>query len=265
MGEELVDNLAAIASSPLDDSSQLPLYQQLKQRMLQLMASGSLDETTPLPTEMQLCQAFGLSRATVRRCFKDLVDEGRVVRRRGHGTFVRPETTRGESSVPLNFSSEMESAGLLPASRLLGLRRREASGGISRRLGVAEGTPVWEIRRLRLGNDLPLQLAIAYVPCELCPNLSEEDLTTSLYALISQGSGALPARAEESYEAVCLDAREAKALGVRAGSAALRVLRTSFDTTGRAFEASVLIEPGDRSRLVVSLSTEGTELRRVWG
>lgn len=260
-----MDSLSAIAAQPLEAESQTPLYQQLKQRILQLIATGALGASTPLPTEKQLCERFGLSRATVRRCFKDLVDEGRVTRRRGQGTFVQdPAKGDGRSGAELSFSSEMESAGRTAASRVLGLRKRESSKGVSRRLGLPDGTPVWEVRRLRLGDDVPMQLATAYIPCTLCPGLTERDLEQSLYALVAEASGALPARAEEAYEAVCLDASEAKLLGVRPGSAALRVLRTSFDSAGRPFEASVLIEPGDKSRLVVTLSTEGTELRRVW-
>lgn len=263
-----MDALPAIAQAPLDEASELPLYRQLYQRITQFIASGSLDATTPLPTEKQLCEAFGLSRATVRRCFQDLVDEGRVVRRRGQGTFVSPGA--GAASAlghgdTLSFSAEMRKAGRTPSSRVLGLRRRQATKGISRRLDIPDGTPVWEVRRLRLADDQPMQLAVAYVPEELCPELTKADLESSLYALIAEKSDRLPGRAEETYEAVCLDASEAKALGVRPGTAAMRVLRTTYDTSGRPFEASVLIAPGDRDRLVVSLSPTGTELRRVWG
>lgn len=260
-----MDSLSAIAAQPLEAGSQTPLYHQLKQRILQLIATGSLDASTPLPTERQLCERFGLSRATVRRCFRDLVDEGRVVRRRGQGTFVRPVSGNPRRGAALSFSSEMEDAGRVPSSRVLSLGRKVATKGISRRLEVGDGTPVWEIRRLRLADGVPLQLATAYIPCELCPSLTKGDLRSSLYALIAERSGHLPARAVESYEAVCLDASEARLLGVRPGSAALRALRTSYDTTGRAFEASVLIAPGGRDRLVVSLTADGTELSRVWG
>ncbi|MDD3486541.1 MAG: UTRA domain-containing protein, partial [Atopobiaceae bacterium] len=137
--------------------------------------------------------------------------------------------------------------------------------GISKRLQVPDGSEVWEIRRLRLGDGVPMRVETAFVPCSLCPTLSERDLTHSLYARISEESGALPARAEEAYEAICLDAREAKALGATTGSPAFQVLRTSYDTLLRPFETSVLIEPADRNHLLVSLDADGLTLRKYYG
>ena len=245
--EVLMDTLAAIFQTPLDMGLDTPLYQQLKQRILQLIATGLLSPDEPLPTEKQLCETFGLSRATINPADSITSSKGG-----GHG-------------VALSFSSEMEDAGRIPSSRVLSLRKKMSSKGISQRLGIPDGTSVWEIKRLRLADNVPMQLAIAYVPYRLCPKLTKEDLESSLYVLIAKESGRLPAHAEEVYEAVCLDERTAKVLGTSKGTAAMRVLRTSYDTAGQPFEASVLIAPGDRDRLAVSLSPDGTEVRRVWG
>ena len=62
-----------------------------------------------------------------------------------------------------------------------------------------------------------------------------------------------------------MDEKEAKLLGVKPGSPAFRVLRTSFDTLKRPFETSVLVEPADRNHLLVTLDTEGLELRKYYG
>lgn len=260
-----MDVLTAITAEPLSHTSDEPLYLQLERRILQVIATGGLDESTPLPTEQQLCGALGLSRTTVRRCYQDLVDTGSVVRRRHEGTFASPTSTRQNLGMLLNFSAEMEREGKQPSSKVLGLRKRPATKGISKRLLVPDGTEVWEIRRLRLGDGIPMRVETAFVPCSLCPGLSERDLSRSLYARITEESGALPARAEEIYEAANVDEKEAKLLGVKPGSPAFRVLRTSFDTLKRPFETSVLVEPADRNHLLVTLDTEGLELRKYYG
>ena len=82
-----MDALTAIAREPLDSTSDTPLYRQLEDRILQVIASRMLGENDPLPPELAIGSALGLSRATVRRCFEDLVEDGRVVRRRGRGTW----------------------------------------------------------------------------------------------------------------------------------------------------------------------------------
>ena len=46
--------------------------------------------TGPLPTEHQLADRFDVSRGTLRKAMRQLVDEGRLTRYRGKGTFVAP-------------------------------------------------------------------------------------------------------------------------------------------------------------------------------
>ena len=247
-----MDLLGIITAEPLDTASDTPLYQQLEDRLLQLMAADALDRSTPLPTEAELCQAFGLSRATVRRCFADLVEEGRVVRRRGLGTFVAGGTGTPHAGPHLNFSQRMEAAGLTPSSQLLSLKEKGARPSIAQRLGVEPGTPVWRIRRLRLANGRPMTIDTAYVPRDLCGALTEADLERSLYALIAERAGVLPARADEVFEAVSLTEAEAGALGAEAGAPAFLITRTTYDAHDKPFEVSVTVAPGDRNRYAFS-------------
>lgn len=78
-----MDILVLIARDPLDPSSKVPLWRQLKHRLQQLMASGVAGEGDALPPERNMAGALGLSRTTVRRCLDALADEGRIVRTRG--------------------------------------------------------------------------------------------------------------------------------------------------------------------------------------
>lgn len=242
-----VDALSLITAEPLSSTSDTPLYQQLEDRLLQLIASGSLGPETPLPTELELCRAFGLSRATVRRCFADLVDEGRVVRRRGQGTFVAPQATRHAGPF-LNFSQRMAAAGLEPSSRTLSLAQEPAPADIAQRLGRAPGAPVWRIRRLRLADGRPMTIDTAYVPVEVAGELTPPDLDRSLYALIAERTGVLPARADEVFGAVSLTDDEARDLAAKPGAAALLITRTTYDAHDAPFEVSVTLAPGDRNR-----------------
>lgn len=87
-GHDLVSRLRTLRSQ-----RDTPLYVQLKHRIALLIASQAFDTKTPLPRELEICARLELSRATVRRCFQDLVIEGRVVRKRGQGTFIKPQTS----------------------------------------------------------------------------------------------------------------------------------------------------------------------------
>ena len=227
------------------------------------MATQALDEATPLPREQDIAQALGLSRGTVRRCFQDLVDDGTVVRRRGRGTYVsfQPKTT--SIGTAFNFTGEISALGKTPSSRVLSLRKKATKAGVSQRLGVPDGTEVWEIRRVRLADDRPMQHVTAYIPVSTCPGLTKDALESSLYTLIAEASGRMPARATEVYEAVNLDSAEAKALEAPQGAAALRVLRTTCDQHGTPFEASVIVMRGDRNRFMLTLDVDGTSFTKL--
>lgn len=257
-----MDPLEELRRTPLDNASPTPLYQQLKQRLLQLIAIGAFPEGTSLPTEQQLCRIFGLSRATVRRCFQDLVDQGHVTRRRGKGTF--PVSTSAEGiDFMLGFSDEMAHAGKAPSSRLIHFRKITGNERVCRPLKVRTGTDLWQTRRLRLADNKPLRLETSYIPCELCPSLSQSDVTNSLYAYLAEHAHIIPARAEDIYEAITLDAAEARLLEVPKGAAALRCLRISYDTCDRPFEFSSVYARGDAYRLGISMDEHGTTLRRL--
>lgn len=254
--------LEELCRIPLDDTSPTPLYQQLKQRLLQLIAIGAFPEGTALPTEQQICEALGLSRATVRRCFQDLVDQGHVTRRRGKGTF--PVATSAEGiDVMIGFSDEMAHAGKTPSSCLINFKKIKGGELVCRSLKVHTGTQLWQTRRLRLANNRPLRLETSYIPCEFCPSLTQNDVTSSLYAYLAEHARIIPARAEDIYEAVTLDAAEAKLLAVPTGAAALHCLRVSYDTYDRPFELSSVYARGDGYRLGISMDEHGTTLRRL--
>lgn len=259
----LMDMLQTLAAEPLDPELNVPLYQQLKDRVLQLIATRAFDDTTPLPREQDIADALKLSRGTVRRCFQDLVDDKTIVRRRGKGTFVNFRRDAHTLGTAFNFTAEISALGKTPSSRVLSLRKKKSSGGISKRLSIPDGTEVWEIRRVRLADGKPMQYVTAFVPVALCPQIDEQSLESSLYTLIAAASGRMPARATEVYEAVNLNGAEARELDVPTGTAALRVLRTTFDQHMRPFEASVIILRGDRNRFMLTLDTGETSFSKV--
>lgn len=82
---------------------------------------------------------------------------------------------------------------------------------------------MWEIRRLRLADDKPMELNYVYIPVKLCPELARRDVESSLYVYIAGKTGILPASVDAVYEAVNLDKHEASLLGQTTG-------KTTFTT-----------------------------------
>jgi GntR family transcriptional regulator len=69
-----------------DDS--LPIYRQLRDRVVAMILEGMLKEGDPLPSVRNVAAEFRLNPLTVLKGYQQLVDEQLVEKRRGLGMFV---------------------------------------------------------------------------------------------------------------------------------------------------------------------------------
>ncbi len=69
-----------------DDS--LPIYRQLRDRVVAMILEGVLKEGDPLPSVRNVAAEFRLNPLTVLKGYQQLVDEHLVEKRRGLGMFV---------------------------------------------------------------------------------------------------------------------------------------------------------------------------------
>lgn len=78
----------------LDRTDKLPLYLQIKNEILARIRSAEYPPGSLLKTEMELCATYDVSRVTVRKALKELVEDGWLERRSGSGTFIRERSDR---------------------------------------------------------------------------------------------------------------------------------------------------------------------------
>jgi ABC-type glycerol-3-phosphate transport system substrate-binding protein len=75
----------------VDRRSPVPLYQQVKEYLLAFIREHR-GEATTVPSEVEISKRFGISRATARIAYQELVSEGLLDRVPGKGTFIRTRT-----------------------------------------------------------------------------------------------------------------------------------------------------------------------------
>ena len=73
---------------PLDRESAVPLYQQIQERISQLIQEGVLPPQARLPATRQLAVDLGVNRITVSNAYAELEAAGLVYAQTGRGTFV---------------------------------------------------------------------------------------------------------------------------------------------------------------------------------
>ncbi|MHC3467670.1 GntR family transcriptional regulator [Streptomyces sp. 7R007] len=218
----------------LDRGSPVPLYYQLAQQLEAAIEHGALAPGNLLGNEIDLSTRLGLSRPTVRQAIQSLVDKGLLVRRRGVGTQV----VHSQVKRPLELSSlydDLEAAGQGPTTRVLRNEREPAAADVAAALGLAEGSEVVVLERLRSAFGQPVAFLCNYLPATLLDLDTGRLESTGLYRMM-RAAGVTLHSARQSIGARSATAEEAARLDEKEGAALLTMQRTAYDDTGRPVE-----------------------------
>lgn len=240
----------------IDKESATPFYLQLKRVIESQVASGALQPHSRIPSERELSEQFGISRMTARRALLELTREGRIYTSVGKGTFVAEPKIRQNLQSLTSFSEDMRARGMRPAARVLRRELCAAGAEVAAGLRVPPDTTVLCLERLRLADDEPMAIERAHFCFPGMEELREIALNGSLYELLRERFGLLPAEALQEFEARLATPPEQDLLRIGAGAAVLIISRTTLDQTQRPFEFVQAIYRADRYRFVARLLRE---------
>ena len=226
---------------------------QIEEWLGDAIAGGQLLPGDRMPTEQALAGWLGVSRMTLRHALANLARRGLVIRAVGRngGTFVAEGKLEQDRTTLAGFSEQLRRHGMLAGARVLSATARTAGPAVAAALELAEGDPVAEIRRVRLGNGQPIAVEHSVFPATLCPGLLQCRLDGSLYDLLDEKYHLRPYRARESLEPVIADTREAETLQVHEGDPLMLVERIAYVRDGRPVEYAHDLFRGDRTRIVM--------------
>jgi len=189
----------------------------------------------------------------------------------GHGWFVGPSTDADNDSVSLHgtpgikvsFSEMARSKGLTPSAVVLSCEVVPADYEQAARLGVAPGSMLVGLHRLRLLDGIPVAVDRNVVPQAVLPDpLSIDFSRESLFAQLRE-HGMNPHHADCEVQATAAADNEAKLLGVDVGFPLLSVREVVYDNSGRRIEIGHLMYRSDRYRFrALVLATPTTEIVR---
>ncbi len=243
----------------LDSDTDIPLYQQLKDWMLERIHADSFDPRTALPSERALGAALNVSRSTVRQAIGDLEREGWVVRQRGRGTFVNEAKVEQPAGQVSSFSENMHRAGLTPSSVVVSLCLSDPEEHLARVMQLAPGQPVAVIERIRYAGGEPLMLERSHLNYHFVPGILNRDLSKSLYVLLKEHYGLCLSEGEESLEVTEADLALSRQLGIAQGTAVLYTERLVRDDTGNPLEFAQRYARADKCRFRVALTGENAD------
>lgn len=213
----------------LNSSQRVPYYIQIRESILKKIVSGELKVGDKLPSEENLAKHFGVSRMTVNKALRDLVDDGYLTRVPGSGTYINKIRREGSGMATLGFMESISKKGFNVTTKVVFKELEIPSKDVAERLNIFLSQQVYHIKRVRFVNNIPIVFQDSYIRQDLCPGLFEYDLENkSLYRSIQKITGKEIRKARDKIEAIESDEKMEEILKVKKSFPLLYIERVAF-------------------------------------
>lgn len=207
-------------STPLGFDERLPLYQRLRDALLERISAGEWLPDQSIPTEQELSNRYNVAVGTVRKAVDALVGEGLLQRVQGRGTYVRRPDFGGSL---FRFFRQVSASGevRVPQSQILARSLETPPTAARQALGLGEEERCIRLERLRLLDGKPLfheQIWLPHTRFAALLDVDPEDFGNLLYPFYEAHCEQRIASARETLTVETASAEVAAALGVDASS-----------------------------------------------
>ncbi|MES2534492.1 MAG: GntR family transcriptional regulator [Pseudomonadota bacterium] len=224
----------SVAARPIKPK---PRYSEVADQIRLHIMTGRYGIGSLLPSETELRQQFNVSRHTVREAIRQLQIDGLVSPEQGRGTRVDSNQDKPHLSVVLGSLDGIARYGR--ATHLVNLRSKMivADEALASNLHCQVGEELLYIQSYREPRDDSLSLARAWNETYILGRFASirdeiETWSGAVYSLIEQRFGERIVSIRQEASALNLDAKLAKRLDVKPGTAGLQVKRTYFSANG---------------------------------
>lgn len=171
------------------------LTDQVKNHIKDMIIQGQFADGR-VPPEMELAEALGVSRTTIRDALSRLEMEGTISRRQGAGTFVNDPVLQIRSRLDEIWSYEamLQAHGFTPSTHVLESRIYTAGDpqldpAIAETLALDDGEQVLFVSKLFHEDKIPVILAHNYLPLRLTTEpYAQADLGLPIYDFLERFS-----------------------------------------------------------------------------
>jgi len=240
----------------VDPNNPIPKYLQISAWLRESIQVGRYKTDERLPSEIELSQICRVNRNTLRQAIGELTAQGMLKKVKGLGTFVtasEPVALKHKLNRISSFGQELHQAGVRENTRLLEKGYEIAPKHVAQSLALSPDSRVIAVRRLRIGDDLPLIYEETYLPVDLFDGILEMDLTSSMYETFTQEFSVTLARCEQTIRAVNLNKKVAPLLGLKANGAALYMESVTYNDRNMPVEVLCCYFRGDKYAFEVEL------------
>lgn len=238
----------------------MPLWAQVEADLRARVEAGEFTEA--FPTDLELTEAYDVSRHTVREAIRNLNQSGLLKRERGRGTVLNHAEFEQSLGTLYSLFQTIESSGVEQESEVL---RCEvvADDAAASQLGLDPDAELVVLERLRFAAAAPLAVDRAWLPAEFARPLLDVDWThTALYAELARIDSPVPNEGWERFTPIVPEPEDRTRLGLRQADAAFFLERLGL-RDGRPIEWRTTVLRGDRYRFVTDWSASGRSALRA--
>ncbi|WP_066187179.1 MULTISPECIES: GntR family transcriptional regulator [Gracilibacillus] len=237
----------------IDKQSPIPIYHQLEEQIKGKIEKGEYMPGDSLPSEREYAEELNISRMTVRQAITNLVNERYLHRIKGKGTFITEKKFEQNLSGLTSFTEDMKARGMKPSNKLVNFEIVPAKKSLASQLNIPEHSPIYEIKRIRLAEDIPMALERTYVSANLIKGLTDDIVQSSLYQYIEDDLQLKIGKASQLFEATIANDEEMEYLNIPEHSPILLMRRITQLEDGTPFEVVKSAYRADRYQFMLDL------------
>ncbi len=193
-----------------------------------------------LPSEKELAELYDVSRNTLRKALKTLEEEGMIERRHGSGTYLRNKHFQASVTHLDSFTEIAKNEGKTPTSQILKFELQTASDEIANSLRVTLGEPVYYAKRLRLIDNIAMQVEETWLSATRFPDLTIAHMKKSKFSYIENECGVKIMGCYESIQPILPSPEVAKLLHISALDPIIRMQTQAVDEQSTPIDYSIL-------------------------
>ncbi|MGO4886137.1 GntR family transcriptional regulator [Anaerobacillus sp. MEB173] len=238
----------------IDKNSLQPMYEQISLYIEGEINSGSLGGGEKIPTEVNLMEMFDVSRITVRKAIKALIDKGLVEKKQGKGTFVKQRQFYHQLENFKGLYETLLEGGVNPETDLISFSEIKATQNIALALNLVKGKEIKQVLRVYYIKSVPVALAQINLHPKYSESITKEDAEKHpILELIANNTDSKIGKAHLEIFAETATELTQKYLNVSSKDAVLGAERILYTTEDEPIEHSLLWFRSDSYRFSVDL------------
>ncbi len=243
--------------------SNIPLYRQLKDLILDKIERNEYPPNTQIPSEQDLCEIYDISRPTVRQAISELTSSGYLYKEKGKGTFVSGKKKYIDIKNFNGFTDSILDCKSPAEKNIIDINVVESSSVdiLNNIFNYNTSMPVAMINYLSYIDNQPNSVYSfnkSYIPVNLFPNIvtqlkdgkSSIDILRGKYPLI-------PDKSKSILDVIFADNIDSPILRVQPGQPLIRVQNNLYSKSGQCVEYVCSKYRADNCRILFEGSKTG--------